>query len=103
MAMPTPIRQAESFQPTITLHQHIDVSWEFPVVFTKLSSCVTGPYDPVHRPRVSDQLDYEGELGFVIGRRCRHVSRGEAPNVRYCFPLAPVSASARVLRTTERM
>jgi 2-keto-4-pentenoate hydratase/2-oxohepta-3-ene-1,7-dioic acid hydratase in catechol pathway len=42
---------------------------------------VTGPYDEVHRPRVSDQLDYEGELGFVIGRRCRHVSREDAPGV----------------------
>jgi 2-keto-4-pentenoate hydratase/2-oxohepta-3-ene-1,7-dioic acid hydratase in catechol pathway len=54
---------------------------EFPVVFTKLSSCVNGPHDDVERPRVSDQLDYEGELGFVIGRRCRHVARADAPGV----------------------
>ena len=53
----------------------------FPHVFTKLSSCVAGPYDDVERPRVSDQLDYEGELGFVIGRRCRHVARADAPGV----------------------
>lgn len=51
---------------------------EYPVVFTKLSSCVAGPHDDVHRPLVSDQLDYEGELGFVIGRRCRHVSHDAA-------------------------
>jgi 2-keto-4-pentenoate hydratase/2-oxohepta-3-ene-1,7-dioic acid hydratase in catechol pathway len=54
---------------------------EFPVVFTKLSSCVNGPHDDVQRPLVSDQLDYEGELGFVIGRRCRHVARADAPGV----------------------
>jgi 2-keto-4-pentenoate hydratase/2-oxohepta-3-ene-1,7-dioic acid hydratase in catechol pathway len=54
---------------------------EFPVVFTKLSSCVNGPHDDVQRPLVSDQLDYEGELGFVIGRRCRHVPRADAPGV----------------------
>jgi 2-keto-4-pentenoate hydratase/2-oxohepta-3-ene-1,7-dioic acid hydratase in catechol pathway len=54
---------------------------EFPVVFTKLPTCVAGPHDDVQRPLVSDQLDYEGELGFVIGRRCRHVPRDRAAEV----------------------
>jgi len=48
------------------------------VWFNKQVSCVNGPYDPVHMPRVSDKLDYEGELGVVIGRRCRHVTKEEA-------------------------
>jgi 2-keto-4-pentenoate hydratase/2-oxohepta-3-ene-1,7-dioic acid hydratase in catechol pathway len=52
-----------------------------PTIFNKQSTCVTGPYDPVHRPRVSPMLDYEGELGFVIGRRCRHVPRDRAAEV----------------------
>ena len=52
-----------------------------PTVFNKQSTCVAGPRDPVHMPRVSSALDYEGELGFVIGRRCRHVSRARAPEV----------------------
>lgn len=43
------------------------------VVFNKQSTCITGPFDPIEKPSVSDQLDYEGELGFVIGRRCRRV------------------------------
>ena len=51
---------------------------ELPTFFNKQSTCVTGPYDPIHRPRVSQLLDYEGELGFVIGRRCRHVPRARA-------------------------
>jgi 2-keto-4-pentenoate hydratase/2-oxohepta-3-ene-1,7-dioic acid hydratase in catechol pathway len=54
---------------------------EFPLFFNKQSSCVTGPYDPIHLPRVSSALDYEGELGFVIGRRCRHVPRDRAHQV----------------------
>jgi 2-keto-4-pentenoate hydratase/2-oxohepta-3-ene-1,7-dioic acid hydratase in catechol pathway len=54
---------------------------EFPLFFNKQSSCVTGPYDPIHLPRVSSALDYEGELGFVIGRRCRHVPRDRAHEV----------------------
>ncbi len=52
-----------------------------PTVFNKQSTCVTGPTDPVQVPRVSHVVDYEGELGFVIGRRCRHVSRDDAPDV----------------------
>lgn len=53
----------------------------FPIFFNKQSSCVNGPYDPIHLPRVSEALDYEGELGFVIGRRCRHVPRDRAHEV----------------------
>ena len=53
----------------------------FPLFFNKQSICVTGPYDPIHLPRVSEKLDYEGELGFVIGRRCRHVPRERAHEV----------------------
>ena len=52
-----------------------------PTVFNKQSTCVAGPRDPVHMPRVSRVLDYEGELGFVIGRRCRHVPRERAHEV----------------------
>jgi len=53
----------------------------FPLFFNKQSSCVNGPYDPIHLPRASSWLDYEGELGFVIGRRCRHVPRARAHEV----------------------
>lgn len=53
----------------------------FPVFFNKQSTCVTGPYAPIWMPRVSSALDYEGELGFVIGRRCRYVPRERAREV----------------------
>lgn len=46
--------------------------------FNKQVSCIVGPYDEIHRPRVSEQLDYEIELGVVIGRPARHVSREDA-------------------------
>lgn len=51
------------------------------VWFNKQVSCVTGPFDPVHMPKVSDKLDYEAELAVVIGRRCRHVPAEEAASV----------------------
>lgn len=54
---------------------------EYPVLFNKQSTSVTGPYDPIHLPRASHALDYEGELGLVIGRRCRHVPRERASEV----------------------
>ncbi len=54
---------------------------KLPMIFNKQSTCVVGPRDPIHVPRASHVVDYEGELGFVIGRRCRHVSRDDAPDV----------------------
>jgi 2-keto-4-pentenoate hydratase/2-oxohepta-3-ene-1,7-dioic acid hydratase in catechol pathway len=44
-----------------------------PTFFNKQSTCVVGPGAGIHKPKVSDRLDYEGELALVIGRRCRHV------------------------------
>lgn len=57
-----------------------------PMIFNKQSTSANGPFAPVHRPRASDKLDYEGELGFVIGARCRHVPREDAHRViaGYC-------------------
>ncbi|WP_159873119.1 MULTISPECIES: fumarylacetoacetate hydrolase family protein [unclassified Raoultella] len=49
--------------------------------FNKQVSCINGPFDPVVKPRLSEQMDYEIELGVVIGRRCRHVRASEAPGV----------------------
>ena len=53
---------------------------EHPTIFNKQSTCITGPGDPVHVPKVSKVLDYEGELGVVIGKRGRHVSLDDAPD-----------------------
>ena len=49
--------------------------------FNKQVSCINGPYDPVELPKVSAMLDYEAELGVVIGCRCRHVSVSDAQSV----------------------
>lgn len=61
---------------------------EYPSFFTKQSSCVIGCGDAIHRPRVSDKLDYEGELAFVIGKRCRHVPVDKAHQVIAGFTIA---------------
>jgi 2-keto-4-pentenoate hydratase/2-oxohepta-3-ene-1,7-dioic acid hydratase in catechol pathway len=54
---------------------------EFPMFFNKQATCVNAPFAPIHRPRASEALDYEGELGIVIGKRCRHVPRARAHEV----------------------
>ena len=53
----------------------------FPMFFNKQLTAANGPYSPIHMPRVSEKLDYEGEMGFIIGRRCRHVPRERAHEV----------------------
>lgn len=59
---------------------------EVPMIFNKQSTSVCGPFDDIHDPKVSTKLDYEGELAFVVGKRCRHVPRDEAKNIiaGYC-------------------
>jgi 2-keto-4-pentenoate hydratase/2-oxohepta-3-ene-1,7-dioic acid hydratase in catechol pathway len=48
------------------------------VWFNKQTSCINGPYLPIEKPVLSDMLDYEGEMGVVIGRRCRGVKAADA-------------------------
>src|SRR5262245_39248720 len=53
---------------------------EYPTVFAKYASCVIGPGEPIVIPRVTNQVDYEGELAVLIGRRARDVSAEAALN-----------------------
>jgi 2,4-diketo-3-deoxy-L-fuconate hydrolase len=49
-----------------------------PTLFIKAPSAVCGPDDPIVRPRGSVKLDYEVELGVVMGRDARYISEAEA-------------------------
>jgi 2-keto-4-pentenoate hydratase/2-oxohepta-3-ene-1,7-dioic acid hydratase in catechol pathway len=50
-----------------------------PVIFTKASTSVTGPFDDIHVDRaVTQQVDWEVELGAVIGKTARNISRADA-------------------------
>src|SRR5215213_3206954 len=49
-----------------------------PVVFSKFSTAVIAPGEPVVLPSTSQQVDYEAELAVVIGRRAKHVSADRA-------------------------
>jgi 2-keto-4-pentenoate hydratase/2-oxohepta-3-ene-1,7-dioic acid hydratase in catechol pathway len=49
-----------------------------PVLFMKATSAITGPNDPVPMPRGSTKMDWEVELGVVIGARAKHVAPADA-------------------------
>jgi len=62
---------------------------EYPDVFAKFASTMIGPDDEIGGARVSDNLDFEGELAVVIGRTARGVNEDEA--LRYVAALAPLN------------
>jgi 2-keto-4-pentenoate hydratase/2-oxohepta-3-ene-1,7-dioic acid hydratase in catechol pathway len=51
---------------------------ERPVLFVRFGDSIVGHGQPLIRPRESEQLDYEGELAVVIGKRARRVPRERA-------------------------
>ncbi|MBU2676920.1 MAG: fumarylacetoacetate hydrolase family protein [Gammaproteobacteria bacterium] len=59
---------------------------DHPLVFVRFPGSLVGHDQPIRRPSISQQFDFEGELAVVIGRRARHVSRERALDVvaGYC-------------------
>lgn len=75
---------------------------DFPTLFAKYSSCVIGPGEPIVLPRLTKEIDYEAELGVVIGRRAKHVSEAEALDyVAGYVPFNDVSARDYQRRTSQ--
>ena len=70
LEIPEKVRKARGFQVPKT-----------PVIFNKQSTSANGPYDPIFLPAESNQLDYEAELGVIIGKTCRRVSEADAMQV----------------------
>ena len=72
------------------------------VWFTKAVTSVNAPFAPIELPLVSTQLDYEAELAFVIGKRCRHVSAARAHEVIFGYCVAnDVSVRDWQLKTSQ--
>lgn len=55
--------------------------------FNKQTTCITGPYDEID-PGVTAKLDYEAELGAVIGTRAKNVSAADAPGYVFGYFVA---------------
>jgi 2-keto-4-pentenoate hydratase/2-oxohepta-3-ene-1,7-dioic acid hydratase in catechol pathway len=70
--------------------------------FAKMPTTANGPFAPVDLPHVSEQLDYEAELAFVIGQRCRHVPLERAHEVIFGYCVAnDVSVRDWQVRTSQ--
>ncbi len=51
---------------------------EVPIVFARFTDTLVAPGGAIIRPTVSEQLDWEGELAVIIGKRGRHIAREAA-------------------------
>lgn len=51
---------------------------DYPTIFARLNSSLIGHEAPMIRPRISDSLDFEGELAVILGSGGRHISRQQA-------------------------
>ena len=49
-----------------------------PLIFSKPPSALLAPGGEIVRPKLSQRVDYEGELGILIGRRCHQMKDGES-------------------------
>jgi 2-keto-4-pentenoate hydratase/2-oxohepta-3-ene-1,7-dioic acid hydratase in catechol pathway len=75
---------------------------QFPVVFCKWGNAVIGSGSNIILPRVTEQIDYEAELGFVIGKRGRYVPLDKAmSHVAGYLPINDVSARDYQMRTSQ--
>ena len=59
------------------LEQNLPIPKE-PIIFSKFTSCITGPNDNIIIPKNSSHTDWEVELGFVIGKKTSYVSEEKA-------------------------
>ena len=73
-----------------------------PIVFMKATTCINGPNDDIIQPKNSTKLDWEIELGVVIGTQARYVSEADALShvAGYCI-VNDVSERAFQLATTQ--
>src|SRR5690606_24387950 len=72
-----------------------------PLLFAKFGSCVIGSGDPITwKESVTQQVDYEGELAVIIGKRAKNVSEADALNYVFGYTVAN-DVSARDLQDNE--
>ena len=75
---------------------------DIPTVFTKYGNAVCGSGDPIILPSVSDQVDYEAEFAFVIGKQAKNVPAAEWEHYVFGYTCVhDVSARDYQLATTQ--
>ena len=58
-----------------------------PIVFNKSSGCIQGPNDPIIKPKSANKMDYEVEVGMIIGREGKYIKEENAQDFvfGYCI------------------
>jgi len=67
-----------NYHAHVAASQSADEAPEYPLIFLKPSSSIIGPNDKVVHPTQTQRVDYEAELGVVIGREARNVAEADA-------------------------
>jgi len=75
--------------------------FKIPSAWIKATSCMTGPFDDVVKPRATEKLDYETELSVVIAERCKNVPEDRAYDVIFGYVIVN-DVSARDVARLER-
>jgi len=82
------------------LEQNIPIP-KYPILFSKFSTAIIGPEDEIVRPKLTEQLDFEGELAFVVGRGGRHIPVEQAMNYVAGYAILN-DVSARDIQFSDR-
>ena len=58
-----------------------------PIVFNKSSGCIKGPNDQITKPKSANKMDYEVEVGMIIGREAKYIKEENAQDYvfGYCI------------------
>ncbi len=89
-----------NYHAHVQASQSADEAPEYPLIFLKPPSSVIGPDEQIVHPLVSERVDYEAELGVVIGHAARNVPREKADE--YIFGLTCVNdVTARDLQKKD--
>ncbi|XP_044753385.1 fumarylacetoacetate hydrolase domain-containing protein 2A-like [Coccinella septempunctata] len=59
-----------------------------PMIFSKFSSVITGPYDNIELPKISQKVDWEVELAIIIGKKGKNLKPDQAQDVIFGFTVA---------------
>ncbi|WPN44561.1 fumarylacetoacetate hydrolase family protein [Pseudomonas sp. P8_241] len=70
--------------------------------FAMMNTAANGPFAPVDLPKVSEALDYEAEMVFIVGQRCRHLTAESAKQAIFGYCVGnDVSVRDWQLRTSQ--
>jgi len=82
------------------LEQNVPIP-KSPILFSKFSTAIIGPEDKIVRPKLTEQLDFEGELTFIVGRKGRHIPVEQAMNYVAGYTIMN-DVSARDIQFSDR-